>query len=407
MVGKNNYSGSIQKVRREPAIPPIRSPTRRIAVRIGNKNVGEIYLYNLRKEIKGVFRLRKRKNMRLPNNYGGVVYLGENRRKPYGARITIGFEPKGEKDGVMQYRQKYKYIGFFEKQTQALECLVEYNKNPYDLEKRKITFAELYNEWSGKHYDKIAANTAGTYKTAFQKCAAIHNIEFYKLKTEHLQGVVDDVPSSSIARNVKLLLGLIYKYALKYEIVEKDYSAFVEPPKLEKKRHAKPLTADEIAKLWEYEGNIYADMLLILLYSGMRIGELLVLENANINLAERYMVGGIKTEAGIDRVIPIHSKIAHLLEKNITAEKYLYHARSGNPFQYTNIRKKAAPFFKSIGLEHTFHDARHTFVSQASRLEFNQLILKRIVGHSNKDITDHYTHKDIADLIAAIDKFDY
>lgn len=351
--------------------------------------------------------MRKRKDLRLPNNYGGVVYLGKNRRKPYGARITIGFEPKGEKNGAMQYRQKYKYLGFFEKRTQALECLVEYNKNPYDIDRRKITFAALYSEWSDKHFDKIAANTVGTYKTAYKKCEKIYNVEFCKLKTSHLQGVIDETRSPSVAKNVKLLFSLIYKYALKHEIVDKDYSLFVELPKIQKKQPPKPLTKDEIKTLWQYEGDMYADMLLILLYSGMRIGELLILENENINIDGRYMIGGIKTEAGIDRVIPIHKTIAHLIEKNLNDGKYLFHARNGKPYQYTNIRKKAVPFFKSIGLNHTFHDARHSFISQASRLDFNQLALKRIVGHSDNNITDHYTHKDIADLIAVIDKFDY
>ena len=43
--------------------------------------------------------------MRLPNGYGGVVYLGKRRRRPWAAKITVGIE-KVEKDGKVRYRQK-------------------------------------------------------------------------------------------------------------------------------------------------------------------------------------------------------------------------------------------------------------------------------------------------------------
>lgn len=350
---------------------------------------------------------RKKRDMRLPNNYGGIVYLGENRRRPYGVRVTIGFVPKGEKNGIMQYRQKYKYIGFFEKRTHAMECLVEYNKNPYEIDHANTTLGEIHREWSEKHFEKISANTKGVYITAWNKCERIHDARFADLRTKHLQEVIDSVESASIAKNVKLLLGMLYKHAMKHEMVEKDYSQFIELPKVKKKQPPKPFAKEEIQRVWAMEGNEIADMLLILLYSGMRIGELLLLENANIHLDERYMVGGLKTEAGIDRIIPIHKKIAHLIEKNMSEQKWLFFSRSKKPHEYSNVRQKASKWFKENGFAHTFHDTRHTFISQAQRLEINKLDLKRVVGHSDSDITEHYTHKEIADLVSAIDKFDY
>ena len=62
---------------------------------------------------------------------------------------------------------------------------------------------------------------------------------------------------------------------------------------------------------------------------------------------------------------------------------------------------------KAIGERHTLHDTRHTFVSAAERsgLSAESIILKRIVGHSTSgNTTAIYTHKDIQDLIAAIDQ---
>lgn len=351
--------------------------------------------------------MKKRKDLRLPNNYGGVVYLGENRRKPFGARITIGFEPKGEKDGVMQYRQKYKYLGFFEKRTQALECLIEFNKNPYDMKNQRLTFKDVYTDWSSKHYNRVSENTIKSYKTAFNKCEKIHDVYFVDLKTKQLQDVIDGA-SSSIAKSIKLLLGLIYKYALRHEIVSKNYAEFLELPKNEKKQLPRPFSKNDIDKLWSMEGNENVDMLLILLFSGMRIGELLILENENIHLEERYIIGGIKTQAGTDRIIPIHKEIEHIFKRNIfQGQKYLFFNRNGKAKAYTNVHKKTAELLKWAGINHTFHDARHTFISQSQRLGIDNLTLKRIVGHSDKDITEHYTHKSKEDLIKAIDKFYY
>lgn len=351
--------------------------------------------------------MRKRKDLRLPNKYGGVVYLGEKRRKPYGARITIGFEPKGEKNGVMEYRQKYKYLGFFEKRTQALECLMEYNKSPYDLETRKLTFNDIYETWLKKHAPNISVNTMKIYKQAYKRCEPLYEIPFYSLKTRDLQEVIDNISSPSIAKQTKILLGHLYKLALKNEYCDKDCSSLVELPKQEKIKPKIPFAKEEIELLWKYEGDYFADMLLILLYSGLRIAELLALENDKINLKERYMIGGLKTEAGKDRVIPIHKDIVRLIEKNMSDQKTLYVGARGGEINYSYLRKKMSAFLKSHNLNHTFHDTRHTFISQCSRLNFNELTIKRIVGHSSGDITERYTHKNIADLVSAIDNFVY
>lgn len=350
---------------------------------------------------------RKKKDMRLPNNYGGIVYLGENRRRPYGARVTIGFEPKGEKNGIMQYRQKYRYIGFYEKRTQAMEALIEFNKKPYDLNAKKITFAEVYEEWSEKAFKDLSKNSVRVYKTAYKKCEVLHGLPFAELRTRHLQSVIDGIDSPSATKQVRLVLGLLYKHAMKHEIVEKDYSKFVDLPKIEKKQPPKPFSKEEIQRLWELEGNKYADMLLILLYTGMRVGELLILENKNIHLKDRYMVGGIKTPAGENRVIPIHKDIAHLIEKNMGNEKTLYYSRAKTPILYETLRKKLVELFESIGMKHTAHDTRHTFISQCERLELRTLSVKRMVGHADASITEHYSHKDIEDLVDLIDKFSY
>lgn len=339
---------------------------------------------------------RKRKDLRFPNSYGGIVYLGGRRRKPYAVRITEKWTD--------DKKQKYRYLGYFEKRVDALQCLVEYNKNPYDLDARQITFFEVYEKWAEKHYEKVSKLSVRNYRSQIKKFEPLYNKPFYDLNANHYQEIIDQSPKS-VAHSLKSMLASIYMFAIKREIVDKDYSKAIDLPIVERKEKT-IFTNDEINLLWKQEGEIYADMLLILLYSGMRITELLEMRSENVNIDERYMRGGIKTKAGIDRVIPIHKKIEPIIKRNI-GSNFIFQGSQGGHYWYNIHGQKIIKFMKSIGINHTIHETRHTFISQCDRLELNKLLTKRVVGHHTGDITDKYTHKHIQETVDFIDKFDY
>lgn len=346
--------------------------------------------------------------MKLPNGYGSIVNLGKKRRKPFAVRVTVGYEEKGLVNGVMQYRQKYKYIGYFEKRKDALECLANYNADPHDLAKNTITFAELYDEWSARKFEKIQSSTQDTYKLCFKKSAALHNKPFKDIKTEHLQKIIDENKDLTMVHQFKYLYNQLYKFAIKYDI-EKNYAQYLEMPSKKESEPKIPYTKEEIDFLWRNTHIEYVDILLILLYSGMRITELLELRNENIHLNERYLfVEKSKTPAGI-RNVPIHKKIAPLIEARMN-EKNIYFIpnKKGKATAYTSFRKSQYyRLRKQLKLNHTLHETRHTFVSQCNRLELNEVSVQRIIGHANVNITQHYTAKTLADLIEIIDQFDY
>lgn len=343
---------------------------------------------------------RKRKSLRLPNKYGGVVYLGENRRRPYGARITTGWGKNK--------RQIYKYLGYFEKREDALSCLADYYNNPYDPIARQTPLNDIWEEWSEKHAENVSKSSMNIYKNAYKKLERYHETPIKDIRASHIQSVIDGEAYSS-ARIIKILVGLLFSYAVKKEIVEKDISSFLDLPKKERKKKEKvPFTLEEIKEIEKREGELHADMVIVLLYTGLRITELFELKVKNIDFENRLMIGGLKTEAGTDRTIPIHKRILPILQR-VKGEVYLFPTPRGKKYLYSNEGLKLNRYLKSLGFNHTIHETRHTFVSQCDRLGINKITLKRIVGHSTKkDITeDIYTHKNTRDLIEAIDTFYY
>lgn len=339
--------------------------------------------------------------MRLPNGYGGIAKLGGNRRKPWAARLTVGYDDNG--------KQRYKYLGYFEKRTEALAALVDYNNNPYDVDRRKITFSEVFEGWAARKFETVGSSSVRNYKSIYRKCSALFDVPFYELKTAHLQSVIDEHKSLANVGLLKVLFAQLYAYAIEHDICVKDYSAFLTVPTKEKKKEKIPFTSDEVRTLWRNVSMPHADIVLILLYTGMRISELLEMRCENVNIKERYMIGGLKTEAGRNRMIPIHRDILPLIEAQLVAgKKYLFQTSRGNKIAYNYFAaKKFAPLMDALKMAHTLHETRHTFISQCDRLGLNTAGIKRIVGHANGDITLHYTHKDASELLRIIDDFSY
>lgn len=132
------------------------------------------------------------------------------------------------------------------------------------------------------------------------------------------------------------------------------------------------------------------------------------------------MVGGTKTEAGKNRIIPLHDKIIPLVQKRLGQKRnYLITNRYGNHYTravYTESSWKQCML--KMGMNHTPHDCRYTFAYLADKYDMNEVCKKIIMGHSlanasgtafktggKSDVTtDIYTEKTLADLLEQINK---
>lgn len=155
-----------------------------------------------------------------------------------------------------------------------------------------------------------------------------------------------------------------------------------------------------------------ADLTLIMLYSGMRSGEIRTIKKENIFLDENYMIGGIKTDAGINRIIPIHPKIKNLIifyYNEFSEKDFLFsQTKTEKAFSETTFVNNFIEFRDLLNFPNNRHACRHTFITELKKLNVSESKIKKIVGHKSKDVTDgFYTHYTPEDLLTEIKKVDY
>ena len=334
-----------------------------------------------------------------PNGYGSVFKLAGNRRKPWCARITVGWTDEG--------KQQYKNIGYYEERSDAMIALAQYNNDPYDIDNNKITFAEIYEKWSEEKFPKISDSNIRGYKTSLNKCSMLHNMKFKQIRKMHMQRIINenDHLSYQVRMKLKTLFIQLYKFGIENDIVEKNYAQFVDAGEETTKLVRTPFSDAEIETLWANLEKPYIDTIIIMIYSGLRIGELLDIKSDDVDIDKRIMIGGKKSKAGIDRAIAIHRKIIPLIN---TSNEYLVTSPTGKKMSYNNyIQRQFAPLMKELGMNHLPHDCRHTTATKLDNANVNRKIVKMILGHASDDVTERvYTHKTHQQLIEAIDSID-
>lgn len=267
-----------------------------------------------------------------------------------------------QRDMIKKLENSYMtQYGWYRDRESAINALVEYHKSPEE-KKAQTTFKQLYDEFSEKHFPEISDSGANGYKTAYNYCEELYDKPFVEITFGMLQDVIDNCGKDySIKYLIRSLFNMLYKLAKKKELVKEKLSEDLDIGKKVPKHRKIPFSDDEIKKLWDNVDKVEnVDTVLILIYSCMRINEMLK-EIENINFDERYMINGSKTEAGKDRVIPISLKILDFIKKRYNTEtKYLIEI-DGQPVSYRQyINEIWNPIMEQLGMSHTPHECRHT-----------------------------------------------
>jgi integrase len=336
--------------------------------------------------------------MKNSNGFGSIVCLdktGKKRRKPWGVRITTGW-----KDG----KQVRKYLGFYTTQTEALMALAEYHKNGVDLDLSKLTIDDIYQRWIKRIEQKdLSDSVLRTHRMTYNKMGNLLNKQIKNVKTAHLQTWLDEVEAKpSTKSKMKSTLIQIFDYAATNDIVSKNYATFLEVNGKVEKTGA-IFTPGEIKQLWDMKDRFEARLLLIMIYTGMRIGEVLAVKREHINFEEQYITGGNKTKAGKNRVIPIHNDLMDLIKEQLGDGDWLIRNSHGGKVAYSGIHGEHKAFMNEIGQSHKFHDARKTAVSLMHSANIPMETIRVIVGHSGKGVTEKvYLYKNPKELVDII-----
>ncbi len=350
--------------------------------------------------------------MKLPNGYGSVKKLSGKRRRPWIVTKTIGWEID---ETTGKEKQKKNIIGYYATRQEGLQALADYNSNPYDIDAAKVTFSEVYEKWSEQKFNDISESNIKGYKAAYKLCSPLYDIRMADIKLSHLQGVVDNSNKNTpTLKKLKVLFRQIFEYAVIHEIItqDKNIATYVNiasagnPNKIDRE----PFSQREIDIIWKNENcNEYMSIILMLIYSGCRISELLDLKKSDVHLEEQWFrIRHAKTLAGI-RAVPIADKTLTYFkfwyEKNDC--EYLLSTPQGCHFDYRNYYDCYwKPLISELGMEHRPHDTRHTCISLLATAKVQPTIIKKIVGHSGaQTLTERvYTHLDIKELLDAINQ---
>lgn len=323
--------------------------------------------------------------MKNPNKYGTVTKLSGNRRRPWIVR-------EGQTG-------KQKPIGYTTTREEGLILLAQYNKQPWDIDTNKITLQQLYDLWLEKRITKLGISNQKVLKAAYNHCKIFANMRYNTIKSYQMQDCIDSCGLSYATQNaIKSLWGHLDKFAMELDIITKCYSdLLISSPIPETKKQI--FTDDEIALLWQNQFTPWVDSILFLLYTGFRISEMLDLKIDNIDMTAQTITGGTKTEAGKNRIVPIHSKILHIVQHRIE--------QSQNGYLFENKGKKLTTYYRhffnnimsQFNMNHTVHECRHTFRSRLDTAGANKVCIDRMMGHKSADTGERiYTHKTIQEL---------
>lgn len=341
-----------------------------------------------------------RKQGRRKKGTGVITRCNDDRSKKWRARYTNSFG-------------KMVHLGHFASEEEAEKAIDKAVKLSLGST-LNASLEDIYNDYKNtKKYQGLSQDTKNSYRAAFNKLKPLHNKVFRKITAREVQDLVDTFTVGKSSMNdVRTLLGLLYNRAQFHKISDEDLSKVIYfgTDKKSKKKHI--LTEKEIKDLIKNDTMDYVDVLLCFVYTGARPSELLLMETKNVHLKENCMVGGIKTDAGKDRILIIHPKIKKYIKKWYNPKnKYLFfRLDNGQPIstQYWQ-RQIFDKIVETLGLneELTPYSTRHTFATLADKFKVSDTIINKTIGHTDTEFRRKtYTHPEVKQIYKEISKIE-
>lgn len=367
---------------------------------------------------------------RRPNGSGTVVTLSGRRRKPFCAKVTL------DERNPINGEKKRLVIGTFETYQEALNALSLYSltknntiskkeameidpdvyqKVQEKMSKKVPTFLDIYYILDKDEFSLLSPHTQNNMHGAIKHLKKLHYLKIDQITLKMIQDVFDEDGSNHGTQvHMKTICTKVFRYAVVNQYISRDddYTSYIRVAKYEESDMHRPYTINEILAL-KKAGTPEAHIMLIFIYTGLRINEMLNINRDNIHIDEKcdddgterlisYMITGSKTKAGKNRIVPIHDDIKqYVIDELLKPEKRLVDVSYPN---FTN-RTVLIKVNKLLDTHHTMHDTRKTFATLCQMNNLNVYIRKKVLGHRMNDITfDVYTNESKNRLWTEINK---
>ena len=268
-----------------------------------------------------------------------------------------------------------------------------------------------------EEFSKLSNSARKGYKAWIKHFETIYDRPINNITLADLQFVFDNDGSKNGTQvHMKVLCSKIFEYAVIHQFISRDddYTSYIKIADYKQSTKHYPFTVDEIKKL-KASNTSEAHLILIYIYTGLRVGELLYINRDNIHINElcnddgvdrviSYIVAGSKTAAGRNRIIPIHDGIKqYVIDELINKKERLFDSK--RTWFYMTV---LYALNDQLGMNHKMHDTRDTFASLCQLYNIDIYIRKKVLGHKLNDITfDIYTNASKNKLWTEINKIKF
>lgn len=179
------------------------------------------------------------------------------------------------------------------------------------------------------------------------------------------------------------------------------------------------LTADELTRVCRSVDGEMRVLFAIGLYTGLRLKDCALLKWENVDTLRRMITCTPAKTARIGKVvtIPIHPVLFEFLTETPEPKRrgFVLPGIATDYKDHTMLTSRIRRIFEDCGIETRtdcvngrrrcvvgFHSLRHSFVSLAANAGAPLAVVQRIVGHSSRQMTDHYFHETTRAMNAAV-----
>ena len=331
---------------------------------------------------------------RLPKGSGTITADYRNTARPFIARRYDHLDDKGN--------ARYIYIGSYPTELEAYLALKDASFcTNQELKYRNITFLQLHK----KLIDKETANHHFTYmkeyKTCVKRCCDLHDIAYKDITTEMMQNHINALDKARAQITMRIYFRKLDEVADEYGIITKKRSDYLFTKRATPQITRYPLSDHEVYDLLEHSNDPNVQIVLVLLYTGMRNGELRELKKTDINTQLHTITGGFKTPSGTNRTVPIHPRIQPIIDAWLSFPgTYLLPFNGGNKMDYKEIKRRFEKGMEPFHIiHHVPHETRHTFRTRLDYMHANEICIDLLMGHKTPNPSQRiYTHKTLDQL---------